>query len=289
MEEPRLPKDNDIHQKNIPLIQVIKIENILEPPSPPSKSNSKKEKQHVNTGDLDGDDDDEIHSHRLLIFQTTCMSSKRAYTIFWLALHQLWVLSWMGHDSRNRPIAIRLCDWLVAVQAAEQDMKISKKKQHAIARSLTTTTTATGTRTTTISGDRLLCSNDLFHIAGGMNRWMIVTQRYLVNTTGANDSANPALAYVINPSIAVAIHQFLDASKTTDFRFRPGVPIHVPDSSSSMNNDSPKKWKYLFSGFPVDLEQAHRRFVSRLSRVHRVGLAPVHKKQKRSVDHESDM
>ena len=185
-----------------------------------------------------------------LLFDTNYMSMERAHTLLWLALHQLWILSWMSVES-ERPKPIRLNIWLKAVRQSEADLQkeLRGKRPLPIPVSIT-------------EADRLLCANDLFHIAGGMNRWMMLEQRYkFLNTSKKWD-----LFYLIKPDIALSIHQYLDSTNLMDFRFRPGVP----SSSSTMHQESwnskNQNWKFVFKGFHPDLANAHRRFMIRLIR-----------------------
>lgn len=188
-----------------------------------------------------------------LLFDTNYMSMERAHTLLWLALHQLWILSWMSVES-ERPKPIRLNIWLKAVRQSEADLQKELRGKRPLTIPVSTATT---------EADRLLCANDLFHIAGGMNRWMMLEQRYkFLNTSKKWD-----LFYLIKPDIALSIHQYLDSTNLMDFRFRPGVPsssspMHHQESWNSKNQN----WKFVFKGFHPDLANAHRRFMFRLIR-----------------------
>jgi len=178
---------------------------------------------------------------QVLLFGTNCMSMERAHDIFWLALHQLWVLSWMSSASafsNARPAPVTLAQWLTAVQRAELDMQAHRHRRQ---------------RGAILNGARRLCSDDLFHIAGGMNKWMLIEQRYHPEPSGLTQ-----LAYVIKPSIAQDIHRFLDSSDM-DFRFKPGLP--EPDLSRGRDTEC----DLVFGGFPKALVQAHHRFVARVA------------------------
>ena len=190
-----------------------------------------------------------------LLFDTNCMSTERAHTLLWLALHQLWLLSWMSVES-ERPKPIRLNVWLKAVRQSEADLQKELRGK----RTLKNPVSALDGD---YDADRLLCANDLFHIAGGMNRWMMLEQRYkFLNTSKKWD-----LFYLIKPDIALSIHQYLDGTNMMDFRFRPGVPS---SASSAMHpeswNSKNQNWKFIFKGFPPELGHAHRRFMIRLIR-----------------------
>ncbi len=239
--------------------------------------------------DRDDDDDGSQPPPRMLLFDTVAMSLTRTADLFWIALHQLWVLSWMSGDDGTpssptscRATAVDFRYWYRGVREAESDLVASRRRRFSGNTTATAAAAAAAVDKSTpkikLAHDRPVHPKELLCIACGMLRGMMIEQRYIRNNA-ADDAderqsagrqySRPQLAYVIKPSLAHGIHRYL-YQHVSDFRMHPGVPsarpIHRGGGGDDDGDGDVSAWDILFDGFPSELVRAHCRFMAHLLR-----------------------
>lgn len=165
---------------------------------------------------------------RVPLFEDRRMRPERAARAYWPAVYTLWNLSWFTVNPRKRvPRLVMLETWLCSFRDLVRSMH---KFQNATVRS-------GSSRDSAVSGMSVnpndpgnfikvpLSAWELAHVAGGLIKSGFASTRFLwvKHWDLQQHGTQGVVGYVIDPSAAVHIHNYLNHT-VEDQRLRPGVP-----------------------------------------------------------------